>query len=132
MPPPEEVGEPFEGLHRDRLGRMTVRWYETVTRPAWKARPETVHCRRVERRKTRKPTPGDLDELDLIVDHEVPPTDMCEHCGAIEHLEEHHWAPRHMFDDPDSWPRSMLCRHCHTTWHARVTPVMRRDDDPQP
>lgn len=46
----------------------------------------------------------------------------CEHCGSIGPTERHHWAPRALFADADSWPRAELCRACHMEWHRRVTP----------
>jgi hypothetical protein len=50
----------------------------------------------------------------------------CERCGSPEQVEEHHWAPRHLFSDADSWPLSYLCRKCHVYWHRLVTPNMGR------
>lgn len=40
----------------------------------------------------------------------------CERCGA-QHVELHHWAPSSLFVDPNSWPKSYLCRACHMEWH---------------
>ena len=51
-------------------------------------------------------------------------TEPCERCGSFQHLEIHHWAPWHLFNDADKWPTSTLCRTCHKTWHSTVTPQM--------
>lgn len=49
----------------------------------------------------------------------------CEVCGSIENLENHHWAPRHLFgDSADLYPISLLCKKCHLEWHSIVTPNM--------
>lgn len=48
----------------------------------------------------------------------------CEHCGATERLENHHWAPVSMFSDANKWPQSLLCSACHKQWHQRVTPYL--------
>lgn len=68
--------------------------------------------------------PGDrffLDVVDRRVDDNgfaiAPP---CEHCGAHEGTQLHHWAPKALFDDPDRWPVAHLCVECHAYWH-RVT-----------
>jgi RecJ-like exonuclease len=50
----------------------------------------------------------------------------CERCGSYQHIEHHHWAPRHLFDDADAWPTSNLCRECHVEWHQAVTPDMNK------
>lgn len=55
-----------------------------------------------------------------------PNTVECERCGSEDHVERHHWAPRHLFDDADSWPIGNLCRTCHVQWHRVVTPNMGR------
>ena len=43
----------------------------------------------------------------------------CERCGAIG-VEEHHWAPRSLFDDAAEWPTGWLCRPCHRRWHSTL------------
>lgn len=48
----------------------------------------------------------------------------CERCGSYSRVEWHHWAPRYLFDDADSWPTAYLCRECHRRWHSTVTPSM--------
>jgi hypothetical protein len=40
----------------------------------------------------------------------------CEHCGAPG-AETHHWAPRSLFLDYDTWPTAHLCSACHALWH---------------
>lgn len=40
-------------------------------------------------------------------------------------------APRKFFgDDCEAWPTSYLCRSCHETWHAVVTPGLCTTYDP--
>ena len=40
-------------------------------------------------------------------------------------------APRKFFgDDCEAWPTSYLCRPCHETWHAVVTPGLCTTYDP--
>ncbi len=50
----------------------------------------------------------------------------CERCGEKAALQEHHWAPKHLFgeDEADRWPKSYLCEACHDRWHRVVTPNM--------
>lgn len=53
-------------------------------------------------------------------------TQPCERCGNHQKVQYHHWAPRQLFDDADSWPGSYLCQPCHALWHRVVTPHMNR------
>jgi hypothetical protein len=46
----------------------------------------------------------------------------CERCGGEGGVEDHHWAPRHLFADENYWPIGPLCVTCHHEWHARMTP----------
>jgi hypothetical protein len=64
-----------------------------------------------------------LDEsrIPFLREHDVVP---CERCGSTEGSEYHHWAPVHLFEDAEDWPKSYLCRKCHLEWHAKVTPKM--------
>lgn len=49
----------------------------------------------------------------------------CDACGEVTSVQEHHWAPRHLFgDECESWPKGWLCQPCHTRWHQVVTPNM--------
>ena len=49
------------------------------------------------------------------------PDDECARCGRSgRSMEEHHWAPRAVFDDADCWPTSKLCADCHKRWHAAM------------
>jgi hypothetical protein len=52
-----------------------------------------------------------------------PRLPLCERCGS-RGVEEHHWAPHHLFDDSWDWPTSFLCRDCHMRWHRIITPNM--------
>jgi hypothetical protein len=40
----------------------------------------------------------------------------CEHCAAAG-VETHHWAPRSLFLDYNTWPTGQLCPSCHALWH---------------
>lgn len=53
-------------------------------------------------------------------------TTPCARCGDRGGVEEHHWAPKHLFEDAYEWPTSMLCPSCHREWHRIVTPNMHR------
>lgn len=44
---------------------------------------------------------------------------LCTHCGR-RGAELHHWAPRAIFNDADSWPMSWLCPDCHRLWHSTM------------
>lgn len=48
----------------------------------------------------------------------------CARCGSFQQIQNHHWAPYHLFDDANDWPQSPLCAICHRRWHAVVTPNM--------
>lgn len=65
--------------------------------------------------------------VDLRVDDEgfaiVAP---CDHCHRHVGTQVHHWAPRALFEDPDSWATANLCVGCHAFWHKVVTPDISR------
>jgi hypothetical protein len=63
----------------------------------------------------------DENSIPLFESYNIFP---CERCGDLFGSEEHHWAPRHLFEDADLWPTSWLCRECHALWHSIVTPNM--------
>ena len=63
----------------------------------------------------------DPSRIPILSRNEVVP---CEKCGSEEGSEVHHWAPMHLFEDAEDWPKSYLCRRCHMEWHAKVTPNM--------
>lgn len=44
----------------------------------------------------------------------------CARCGAFG-TEEHHWAPKELFEDAEQWPKDYLCKTCHEHWHKVVT-----------
>lgn len=46
----------------------------------------------------------------------------CDHCGG-RGAEAHHIAPKHLFDDADTWPLFFLCATCHDIWHRKCTPL---------
>ena len=45
---------------------------------------------------------------------------VCARCSAVGPVEEHHWAPRHLFADADQWPVDDLCGACHRRWHEVI------------
>jgi hypothetical protein len=49
----------------------------------------------------------------------------CEHCGAPG-VEAHHWAPRSLFRDYNTWPTAQLCKACHALWHDVMRAGMAR------
>lgn len=62
------------------------------------------------------------EELAEIERRVMPP---CEVCGSVEKIEQHHWAPFHLFGaECEKWPTSFLCQPCHVRWHQTVTPNM--------
>jgi hypothetical protein len=50
----------------------------------------------------------------------------CEVIGCTNvGVEEHHWAPYHLFGDESyHWPSALLCVEHHRRWHKIVTPDM--------
>lgn len=44
----------------------------------------------------------------------------CEHCGGLDGVELHHYAPRNTFPDADNWATGYLCRPCHHLWHRTM------------
>lgn len=64
------------------------------------------------------------DRLPVYADHRTQAH--CERCGVLGGVEEHHWAPKHLFgwDESETWPTSLLCPPCHRQWHSIVTPNM--------
>ena len=44
----------------------------------------------------------------------------CEHCGSLDGVELHHYAPRNTFPDADNWATGHLCRPCHQLWHRTM------------
>jgi hypothetical protein len=63
----------------------------------------------------------DQPRIPILSEKEIVP---CERCGSMDGSEVHHWAPMHLFDDAEGWPKSHLCISCHREWHAKVTPYM--------
>lgn len=63
----------------------------------------------------------DIDSLPVVENYSG--REVCAVCGS-PYTERHHWAPRHLFLDADSWPQDYLCKHHHDMWHTLVTPNM--------
>ena len=60
--------------------------------------------------------------LNVLYDNR-PNAHECEFLGCTRRdTQYHHFAPRHLFDDADSWPGAYLCAYHHTLWHEIVTP----------
>ncbi|HMY88832.1 MAG TPA: hypothetical protein PLR40_15860 [Microthrixaceae bacterium] len=112
------------GLLRDARGRWTVHEWEEVDHPT--VGRYMRHPKRPTTGYPRQATPDEIEWLPVCRDNLREPTEQCARCGQIAYLDEHHWAPKHFFDDHDSWPTSRLCRSCHMEWHNVVTPNMGR------
>jgi hypothetical protein len=65
----------------------------------------------------------DVDALPVHADYRRADAP-CERCKSTLGVELHHWAPRHLFEDAESWPMAYLCVACHQEWHRIVTPRM--------
>ena len=62
----------------------------------------------------------DWDTLPLLKDF-TPDAPACEYIGCQNKgVEYHHYAPRHLFDDADSWGTGYLCMYHHRLWHERT------------
>src|ERR1700733_6090998 len=110
----------FPGHHVDCFcnGRLTVVAYIVASG----ARHYKLRCL-AWRRLSRTSLPQHL--LDYTIVAETPevrsasasePGFFCEHCGAAG-VETHHWAPKGLFRDYQTWPTAKLCPPCHTLWH---------------
>jgi hypothetical protein len=62
----------------------------------------------------------DIDNLPLFVDltKDAQPCEVegCENKGT----ELHHFAPRHLFNDCELWPKGWLCKFHHSLWHEKT------------
>ena len=69
---------------------------------------------------------GYASEEELPIVQDLRNTEyVCEYHGCDEiAVEVHHWGPKHLFDDFESWPKSYLCPVHHHNWHKVVTPKM--------
>lgn len=65
-----------------------------------------------------------IDKLPVINNYSNGDYNVCVVCGSIG-TEEHHWAPKYLFEDAEMWPKSELCQTCHNLWHNIVTPNMK-------
>ena len=52
----------------------------------------------------------------LPVDEDTPHCEICGQQGA----ELHHYAPQHLFDNADDWPKGYLCVKHHREWHDKI------------
>ena len=116
------------GLLRDRRGRYTVHLWEYVEHPGdncWCKHTGHYRYQTGGEHVHRKALPDDIEWLPLCRDNYQPPSEECPRCHRIDYLEQHHWAPYHLFgQDADNWPTGWLCKSCHTEWHRIVTPNM--------
>lgn len=55
-----------------------------------------------------------IDDMKLL--NEGYELDQCDVCGTLG-AELHHYAPRHLFDDAEDWPKGHLCKYHHKLWH---------------
>jgi len=120
---PTEARARFPGHHVDCLcsAGLTVVAY-IVANGARHHKLCCVACQRL----SRTSLPQRL--LDYTIVAETPavrsasasePGFLCEHCGAAG-VETHHWAPRSLFHDYNTWPTAQLCPACHALWHNVV------------
>lgn len=62
----------------------------------------------------------DWESLPLLQDL-TPDAPVCEYLGCQNKgTEYHHFAPRHLFDDADSWTTGYLCKEHHRIWHEKT------------
>jgi hypothetical protein len=67
---------------------------------------------------------NDIDEVPVLM------PDLycrCAVCGDRA-VEMHHWMPRGISNDADSWPKDYLCKKHHDLWHRLVTPNLKYED----
>ena len=72
----------------------------------------------------------DVETIQIVNDYRDQ-NRICFVCGE-PNCQLHHYAPRHLFDNADSWPTSYLCQKHHDEWHKKLTPYMckkRNDGD---
>jgi hypothetical protein len=117
---PTEARARFPGHHVDCLcnARLTVVAYVVAN----SVRPFRLRCLGCQR-LSRTSLPQRL--LDFPTMAQAPavrsasasePGFFCEHCGAAG-VETHHWAPKSLFRDYNTWPTAQLCPACHALWH---------------
>jgi hypothetical protein len=117
---PAEARARFPGHHVDCLcsAGLTVVAY-IVANGARHYKLRCLACQRL----SRTSLPQRL--LDYTIMAETPavrsvsasePGFFCEHCGAAG-VETHHWAPRSLFRDYNTWPTAQLCPACRALWH---------------
>lgn len=68
-----------------------------------------------------------LTDIPLFTDYTLtaPP---CIICGSREGTENHHFAPRHIFEDAEQWPQGNLCTKHHKEWHTKITAHVMNDN----
>ena len=68
-----------------------------------------------------------LEEIPLWQDliQDSPP---CYVCKRREGTELHHFAPRHIFEDAEDWPKEYLCKDCHARWHIALAAHIQAGD----
>jgi hypothetical protein len=69
--------------------------------------------------------PRDNDHLPIVRDNRNHDR-VCAVCGEVG-AEYHHWAPRSLFADADSWPISLLCPTHHRQWHTTMRAFEKED-----
>lgn len=60
------------------------------------------------------------DELPLFENYSDQSMPCCVAGCANIGTEYHHFAPRHLFDNPDGWPTGYLCKEHHNEWHEKT------------
>lgn len=69
---------------------------------------------------SRKAIPSEIfDNLTIEDDYSLnnPPCARCKANGT----QLHHWAPKALFEDAETWPQDYLCKKCHDRWHLTLT-----------
>ena len=99
--------------HRERL----VRGYLIKANGTAVAQALCFTCGR--RGDIRRDDHGAILDVCLRDNTPVDEDHACDRCGT-RGVEVHHWAPRAIFHDADSWPTANLCRRCHRQWHTAM------------
>lgn len=68
-----------------------------------------------------------LEAIPLHKDYTLtaPP---CIVCGSRDGTDNHHFAPRHIFQDAEKWPQGALCNFHHREWHTKMAAHIMKDN----
>lgn len=80
-----------------------------------------VVCHRVpDLKHVFYPKDENWDSLPLLEDFTTDAYPCCVKGCTNQGSELHHFAPRHLFDDANSWPMGFLCAKHHREWHEKT------------